>query len=78
MEQTLNKHMELLKNCKFKKGCIREPAVQFDEENYIPDMLHMKKGIISKLVNQLVEWTIVQHKEDALMMEMKWHKIPFV
>ena len=43
-----------------------------------PDMLHLKKGIISKLINQLVDWTMTQNKEEALMKQMKEHKIPFV
>ena len=54
------------------------PALPFDADHYLPDMLHMKKGIITKLVNQLVDWSLVQKREEALMSEMKKHKIPFV
>ena len=60
------------------KGCICAPAFPFGADQCPPDMLHMKKGIISKLVNQVVDWTILQHREEALMSEMKKHKIPFV
>ena len=49
-----------------------------DAENSPPDMLHLKKGIISKLVNQLVDWTLLQHREEALLSEMRKHRIPFV
>ena len=42
-----------------------------------PDILHMKKGIISKLLNQVVDWVILQGKEEKLIGQMKEHRIPF-
>ena len=77
MQRNYNKHLELLNNTSHSQGCIHMPAFPFDAENYLPDMLHMKKGIITKLVNQLVDWTLIQ-KREALLAEMKKHKIPFV
>ena len=78
MEHTYEKHLDLLDRNKNPLGCIPEPALSFDSEQCPPDMLHLKKGIISKLVNQLVDWAIVQRKEDALLAEMRKNKIPFV
>ena len=70
--------MELVKKATQCKGCIRKPAIVIDSDQCPPDMLHLKKDIISKLVNQLVDWTLLQHTEEALLCEMKKHKIPFV
>ena len=69
--------MALRINPKNNKGYIREPLLKVDASSCPPDMLHMKKGIISKLVNQLVNWAIVQKREEKLMAEMKRHKIHF-
>ena len=46
--------------------------------NCPPDILHMKKGIILKLLNQVVDWVVIQGKERMLMEQMKEHKIPFM
>ena len=62
-------------NC---QGCVRMPAMQINAAQCPPDMLHLQKGIISKLVSQLVDWTITQRKEQQLLAQMKIHKIPFV
>ena len=78
MERTYEKHLQLLAKPNNCLGCIRKPALSFDAHQCPPDMLHLKKGIISKLVNQVVEWSIVQKRENALQAEMKKHKIPFV
>ena len=51
--------------------------MQIDAKSCPPDILHMKKGIISKLMNQVVDWVILQGKEEALLGQMKEHKIPF-
>ena len=69
--------MHMMKDAETNKGCIREPLLQVDSSSCPPDILHMKKGIISKLVNQLVNWSIVQHREDKLLQEMKRNKIHF-
>ena len=78
VERTYNKHMDLLNKGKKCRGCIRPPALCFNCDQYPPDMLHLKKGIISKLVNQLVDWCLIQGNESALLSEMKRHRIPFV
>ena len=62
---------------KNKKGCIRIPVMDLEPTSCPPDVLHMKKAIISKLVNQLVDLAILQGKEKKLLEQMKKHKIPF-
>ena len=52
--------------------------MEFNAQHCPPDMLHLKKGIISKLITQVVDWTIAQRREEDLLAEMKRHKIPFV
>ena len=59
------------------KGCVHEPLLPIEPDHCPPDMLHMKKGIISKLLNQVVEWVVLQGREESLMNEMKVNKIPF-
>ena len=72
------KHLKLLQQQGLQcQGCIQKPAIPFEADQCPPDMLHLKKGIISKLVNQFVDWAIVQHREEALMCEIKKHKISF-
>ena len=78
MERSYEKHLDLLKKGKECKGCIQRPAMPLNCEHYPPDMLHLKKGIISKLVNQLVDWSLIQGRQQQLLQEMKSHKIPFV
>ena len=78
IERNYEKHLELLQQGSKSQGCIRMPVLPFAPEHYPPDMFHLKKGIISKLVNQLVDWTLLQHREQALLSEMKKHNIPFM
>ena len=78
MDRNYEKHLELLGKTGKCLGCIRTPALPLDAEQCPPDMLHLKKGIISKLLNQVVDWTLLQHREEFLISEMKKHKIPFV
>ena len=79
LDRSYDKHIELLKRAgQEHQGCIREPALPFGAQHCPPDLLHMKKGIISKLLNQVVDWTLLQYREEALLSEMKKHKIPFV
>ena len=70
-------HEELLHKSNNKKGCIRKKALNLEPEFCPPDILHMKKGIISKLLNQVVDWVVLQGKEKELISQMKEHKIPF-
>ena len=78
LERSYEKHMELIGKGSQCQGCIRPPAMPFDAEQYPPDMLHLKEGIILKLVNQVVDWTMIQHREKDLVAEMKRNRIPFV
>ena len=70
--------MELLEKGSKCQGCIQKPAIPFPADQGPPDMLHLKKGIISKLVNQLVDWSLLQHREEDLLCKMRNHKIPFM
>ena len=77
VERNYHDHMKMLADAQNNKGCIREPLLELDSSCCPPDLLHMKKGIISKLVNQLVNWAIVQNRENKLLEEMTKHKIHF-
>ena len=59
------------------KSCIRRPLLHVDATSCPPDLLHLKKGIISKLLTQLVDWTVLQGREQALMQQIKAAKIHF-
>ena len=76
IQRNYDSHIENFDGCKVSKGCIWKPVMTFDAETCLPDMLHMKK--VTKLINQLVDWSILQKKEEVLINEMKFHKIPFV
>ena len=78
IERTHCEHLKLMTDSKCKKGCIRKPLIKLEPTSCPPDLLHMKKGIISKLLNQVVDWVIIQGKEKTLMDQMKQHKIPFM
>ena len=77
IERTYCEHMKLMCDSKLKKGSIRKPLLRLEPTSCPPDLLHMKKGIISKLLNQLVDWVVLQGKEKELIDQMKHHKIPF-
>ena len=76
ISRTFEEHLQNMGKT-LKKGCVRQPLLQVDSTCCPPDILHMKKGIISKLVNQLVNWAIVQNREDKLIDEMTRNKIHF-
>ena len=75
--RTYCEHMDLMSTCKNRKGCIRKPVMNLEPTSCPPDILHMKKAIITKLMNQVVDWVIAQGKENELMKQMKEHRIPF-
>ena len=77
MERTYAEHLNLMNDSKQKKGCIRKPVMNVEPTDCPPDILHLKKGIITKLINQVVNWVTVQGKEAKLLKEMKDNKIPF-
>ena len=66
-----------MESSKERKGCVRRPLLKLEPTACPPDMLHMKKGIISKLLNQVVDWIVIQGNEKKLMSQMQDHKIPF-
>ena len=76
IEHNYESHIQLM-DTKERKGCVKKPFMQINANYCPPDILHMKKGIISKLMNQVVDWVILQGKEDKLMSQMKKHRIPF-
>ena len=78
IQRTYSKHVELLRKGLQSQGCIRMPAMSFDANTCPPDMLHLKKGIISKLISQLVDWSVIQGRENVLLRQMRDNKIPFV
>ena len=75
--RTHAEHLQSMTESKNRKGCIRKPVINIEPTSCPPDLLHMKKGIISKLINQLVDWVILQGKEEKLLCQMKEHRIPF-
>ena len=77
IERTISAHLTLMCDRKEKKGCVRKPVINVEPKYCPPDFLHMKKGIITKLLDQLVDWVVSQHKENQLIDQMKHHKIPF-
>ena len=64
--------------CTQNKSCIQKPVMNIEPSYCPPDILLIKKGIITKLVNQLVDWTLVQGNEKKLIEEMKKNRIPFM
>ena len=69
--------MDLMESSKERKGCIRKPLIKVDASSCPPDMLHLKKGLITKLLNQVVDWSVIQGNEDKIIDQMREHKIPF-
>ena len=77
ISRNYNAHINMMNDTANNKGCIRQPLLQVDASCCPPDVLHMKKGIVTKLVNQLVNWAVVQNREHLLLAEIKKHKIHF-
>ena len=78
IDRTHDNHLRLQNQRNGHLGCIRKPLLALNSDCCPPDMLHLKKGIISKLINQLVDWVIIKKKEELLISEMQKNKIPFV
>ena len=66
-----------MESSKEKKGCIRRPLIKLDATSCPPNMLHLKKGLITKLMNQIVDWSVIQGNEHKIIDQMRQHKIPF-
>ena len=77
IQRYYKRHLELMACSKDRKGCIKKPVMKFNATSCPPDMLHLKKGIISKLLNQVVDWAVIQGNEHKIMQQMKEHRIPF-
>ena len=78
ISRTYSEHMILMGDSRNKKGYICKPVMQLEPTSCPPDLLHMKKAIITKLMNQVVDWVILQGKEEQLIAQMKEHRIPFM
>ena len=65
--RTYAEHISLMEDSKNKKGCIRKLVMQIEPTQCPPDLLHMKKKNITKLLNQVVDWVIIQGKEHKLV-----------
>ena len=76
VERTCATHNNLLSEWN-NKSCVRQMLINVEPSQCPPDMLHMKKGIITKLVNQLVDWAVLQGRTEHLLRQMKDNKIPF-
>ena len=78
IDRTNEEHDKLLSKSNDRKGCIRKKVMDIEPTCCPPDILHIKKkGIISKLLNQVLNWVILQGKEEKLIGQMKEHRIPF-
>ena len=76
VERNYSDHMALLKSPN-SKSCTREPLLKINADCCPPDILHLKKAIITKLLNQVVDWVILQGNESKLMDEIHKNKIKF-
>ena len=76
IQRCLEDHMHNMRE-KNPKSCVREPLIKIEPQNCPPDILHMKKAIITKMLNQIVDWVLLQGKEEELLNQMRQNKIPF-
>ena len=53
------------------QGHINEPIVNIEPIRCPPDILHMKKRIIAKQLDQVLEWVICQGKTEEFKDELK-------
>ena len=44
------------------RGCIREPLIKIEAINSPPDHLHMRRAIITRLLNQVLKIKFVYYK----------------
>ena len=58
-------------------GQVREPLLHIDAIDCPPDILHMRKAIYSKLLDQIVTFSICQKRQDALLAEMERIAVKF-
>ena len=53
-----------------KKGQIRQPLLKIDAINCPPDILHMQRAIYTKLLDQVIQFSINQNRKKKLEDEM--------
>ena len=51
-------------------GQLREPLLHVDAIDCPPDILHMRKAVYTKLLDQIVTFSIAQKHQDKLLQEM--------
>ena len=52
-------------------GQVREPLLHIDAINCPPDILHMRKAVYTKLLDQVVMFCICQKRQNDLIKEME-------
>ena len=52
-------------------GYVNIPLISLEPKCCPPDILHMKKRIISRQINQVLEWVICQGKTEQFQNELK-------
>ena len=53
-----------------KKGQIRKPLLNLDAKNCPPDILHMRRASFTKLLDQVIQFSMNQKAETKLVAEM--------
>ena len=66
-DTNLSRHLLSQTNC---MGQVREPLLHIDAIDCPPDILHMRKAVYSKLLDQIVTFSIAQKHQDKLLQEM--------
>ena len=51
-------------------GQVREPLLHIDAIDCPPDILHMRKAVYSKLLDQIVTFSIMQKHHEKVVQEM--------
>ena len=59
------------------KGYVREALIKIDAENCPPDHLHLRRSLINRLLNQVIEWSIVQSSQNKFLEEMNRIQVQF-
>ena len=59
------------------KGYVKPPLLRIEPECCPPDHLHMRRSLIDRLLNQVIQWALQQDNEHKLLAEMKRIHLPF-
>ena len=70
IQRTLIRQTDLLgkSNC---MGYVTVPLIHIEPKCCPPDILHMKKRILSRQIDQVLEWVICQGKTEIFQDELK-------